>query len=279
MFENLLVPRNVGTSLNSAVKENKLSHAYFFYGKDEQLLTRAATEFAKACVCKNSPAPCDTCGSCRKARHGTHPDIINVFPDGASIKTSQIRKLKYNINILPFESERKVYIINHADTMQKPAQNSLLKTLEEPNKYAIIILLANSKNAFYPTILSRCQIYYFGDAKASDNIRESVYSIFLYALQNNFEQIIEYSLLLSEEQLTDVFTVIASILRDSIVYKLDKNTEHIVNKDNLDLIKKISQNYELTKLKKTVDYIYDIRTNASTNNKLMIESIFCFLSI
>jgi DNA polymerase-3 subunit delta' len=279
MFENLHMPQNISAALNSAVKENKLSHAYFFYGKDEQLITQAANEFAKACVCKNSFVPCNVCSSCKKAQHGTHPDIISLFPEGASIKINQIKQLKYNINLLPFESEKKVYIINHADTMQKPAQNSLLKTLEEPNKYAIIILLANSKNAFYPTILSRCQIFYFGDLKANEHIKEIVYTTFIYMLQNNFEQIMENSLLLAEEQLTDVFMVIVSILRDSIVYKLSKNTDNIVNKDNIDLIKKVSGNYELAKLKKTVDYIYDIRTNASTNNKLMIESIFCFLSI
>lgn len=279
MFENLLVPKNVCDSLNKAVKENKLSHAYFFHGKDEQLLTHAADEFARACVCRNVLAPCNMCNSCIKAQHGTHPDIIKIFPENTSIKTSQIRQLKYNINLLPYESEKKVYIINNADTMQKPAQNSLLKTLEEPNNYAIIILLANSKNAFYPTILSRCQIFYFGDNAAGKHIKEMVYSTFSNTLKNNFEQILENSQLLSTEPIADVFMVIASILRDSIVYKLSQNSNNIINKDNIDLIKKLSESYDIIKLKKTVDYIYDIRTNASTNNKLIIESIFCFLSI
>ncbi len=73
---------------------------------------------------------------------------------------------------MPYEAEKKVYIVYQADSMQKPAQNSLLKLLEEPNEYAIIILLAQSKSGFYPTVLSRCQVYDFGPAAMDVHTRQ-----------------------------------------------------------------------------------------------------------
>ncbi len=89
-----------------------------------------------------------------KVAQKAHADIIVLRSDEASIKISHIRQMQYEISLMPYEAEKKVYIVYQADSMQKPAQNSLLKLLEEPNEYAIIILLAQSKER----ILSNCLI-------------------------------------------------------------------------------------------------------------------------
>ena len=88
------------------------------------------------------------------------PDYINIEPTGSSIKIAQIRELQSDIIIKP-HSKYKIYVINHAEKMTVESQNALLKTLEEPPEYAIIILITNNKESLLPTIKSRCEIIKF----------------------------------------------------------------------------------------------------------------------
>lgn len=280
MFGDLKVPENIKNTLSAAVVENKISHAYLFCGKDDKTVQNAAGEFSKAILCKNMNKPCNQCSSCKKADFGSHPDIIKIFPQGASISIKQIKEeLIKTMKMLPYESDKKIYIVYNADTMQKPAQNSLLKTLEEANKYAIIILLAESKNSFYPTILSRCQIYDFGEHMQNEYVANVVFSTLEYAASNDYEALLESCHVLAEESLSDVLMLISSALRDVIAYNLSKNKNIVINKGKINKIIRLSEFYNTDKLKKTVDYIYDIRINASANKKLVIESIFLYLGI
>ena len=88
------------------------------------------------------------------------PDYIEITPDGNSIKIAQIRKLQSDILVKPYKSY-KIYVIDEAQKMTVEAQNALLKTLEEPPKYAIIILITNNKESLLDTIKSRCEIIKF----------------------------------------------------------------------------------------------------------------------
>jgi len=281
MFDNLNIADNIKNTLSKAVFDNKISHAYLFCGKDKNILDAAAQEFSKGILCKNKPEICENCHSCVKVLSGTHPDIIKIIPEGASISIKQIKKeLIEKIKFFPHESDRKIYIIYNADTMQKPAQNSLLKTLEEAYGYAIIILLAKSKNPFYQTILSRCQIFDFGESEIPQHITDAVFDALSAAASNDYESVLQNSFILSnEEDISQVLASIASALRDFIVYNLGNNKDNIINKDKLSTIARVSKFYNTEKLKKTVDYICDIRVNASTNKNLIIKSIFLYLDI
>lgn len=88
------------------------------------------------------------------------PDYIEIKPDGNSIKIAQIRKLQSDILVKPYKSY-KIYVIDEAQKMTVEAQNALLKTLEEPPKYAIIILITDNKESLLDTIKSRCEIIKF----------------------------------------------------------------------------------------------------------------------
>ncbi|NMC57652.1 MAG: hypothetical protein GYA50_10565 [Eubacteriaceae bacterium] len=280
MFENLYVPDNIKNTLSLSVENNKISHAYLFCGKDEKTVAAAAEEFAKAVLCKNAHKPCNECSSCKKSDFGSNPDIIKIFPQGASISIKQIKQdLIKTIKMLPYESDKKIYIVYNADTMQKPAQNSLLKTLEEANNYAIIILCAASKNSFYPTILSRCQTYDFTEYVQNEKVADIVFKTLECAARDDYEALMEGCHVLSEENFSDVLMQISSALRDIMAYSLSKNKNIIINKAKTDKIIRMSEIYNTDKLKKTVDYIYDIRINASANRKLIIESIFLYLGI
>ena len=107
------------------------------------------------------------------------PDYIEITPDGNSIKIAQIRKLQSDIIIKP-HNKYKIYILNSAEKMTVEAQNALLKTLEEPPAYAIIILVTNNKEAMLDTIKSRCDIVKFNSIPNNDMVK--------YLVQNGVEE-------------------------------------------------------------------------------------------
>ncbi len=150
--------------LTSAHLENRVGHAYIFEGPKGVGRLTTAKEFAKLLLCEKPEAgePCGVCKSCVMCESGNHPDvqiITNQLYDASKkskdVLVDTIRNMKKDIYIKPYLSDRKVYIVPVADTMNVYAQNSLLKVLEEPPEYCTIILLAENSNLFLPTILSR----------------------------------------------------------------------------------------------------------------------------
>lgn len=101
--------------------------------------------------------PCGCCHSCVQFLSDNHPDVIYVTHDKESISVDDVRQqITGTVQIKPYSSEYKVYIVDDAEKMTVQAQNALLKTLEEPPAYVIIFLLATRTDAFLQTILSRC---------------------------------------------------------------------------------------------------------------------------
>lgn len=161
MFEKILGNEHIKKQLRKSIKNNQVSHSYLFIGIDGIGKKLLATEFAKAMQCLNEDKYCNSCKSCIEFDSNNNPDFLYIEPDGNSIKIEQIRDMQKRIQEKPIISEKKVYIINNADKMTVEAQNSLLKTLEEPPEYATIILIGSSENAFLTTIKSRCMILHF----------------------------------------------------------------------------------------------------------------------
>lgn len=157
-FQDILGQKRVVDTLIQVLEKDKVSHSYIFVGPEGSQRAEVARSFAKALFSKDNASAAI---SAKKVEDQNHPDLIEVFPDGGSIKIRQIRQVRQDISIKPFESQYKIYIIHQADTMKDPAQNALLKTLEEPPEYAIIILITNSLPALLPTIQSRSQALKF----------------------------------------------------------------------------------------------------------------------
>mgnify|MGYP006282106679 FL=1 len=159
-FDNIPGQQKTKRILKDSISKNRISHAYLFTGNNGLGKSEIAGEFAQAIFCENNIADsCGECLSCQKFAHGNHPDFhrITVQEDHKKILIDQIRELQKEISYKPYESNYKVYIIEEAAKMTIQAQNSLLKTLEEPPEYAIIILTNENKNELIPTIISRCQ--------------------------------------------------------------------------------------------------------------------------
>lgn len=160
MFEKIIGNNPIKEMLTNSIENGTASHSYLFVGIQGIGKKMLATEFAKQILCIEKEQN-STCKSCIEFESNNHPDFMCVEPDGNSIKIEQIRFLQKKIQEKPIISNKKVYIINDADSMTTEAQNCLLKTLEEPPEFATIILVGSNENAFLATIKSRCMIFHF----------------------------------------------------------------------------------------------------------------------
>lgn len=147
-------------NLRGALQYNKISHAYLIQGEKLSGKKMIADIFARAlqCEAEEGEKPCNRCRSCKQALNRNHPDIIYVEHEKPNvISVDNIRQqINADIAIKPYSGERKIYIVDEAQKMNVQAQNALLKTLEEPPEYAVILLLTTRTEAMLPTILSRC---------------------------------------------------------------------------------------------------------------------------
>ena len=158
-FHDILGHEQIIAHLQNAIEEDKVSHAYIFNGPEASGNMMLAAAFAMARQCEGEgKRPCLECRSCRQAADHNQPDIIYVSHEKPNtIGVDDIRtQINNDIDIKPYSSRYKVYIVDEAQKMNQQAQNALLKTIEEPPAYAIILLLTTNADSFLQTILSRC---------------------------------------------------------------------------------------------------------------------------
>ena len=160
-FDGVVGHEEIISHLQNAIRLGKVSHAYIFGGEHGSGKKLLASLFAMTLQCQeHGIEPCMKCASCKKALNKNHPDIINITHEKPnSIGIDEIRdQLINDVGIKPYESPYKIYIVNDADKLTLQAQNALLKTIEEPPAYAVVMLLADNPDALLPTITSRCVI-------------------------------------------------------------------------------------------------------------------------
>lgn len=158
-FSEIIGHEQIKEHLKNSISMDKVAHAYILNGPDKSGKMMLAEAYAAALQCeRHESEPCMTCNSCRQALEHNQPDIIYVLHEKPNtISVDDIRsQLNNDIVIKPYSSRYKIYIIDEAEKMNIQAQNALLKTLEEPPSYAVILLLTTNADQFLPTILSRC---------------------------------------------------------------------------------------------------------------------------
>lgn len=157
-YENIVGQDYVLQVLKNSIMRKRLSHAYLFWGPPNVGKEFTAKIFAQSLNClKENLDACGKCISCQKVKKGLHPDVKIIYPKGMYLKIDQIRDIIRDINYRPLEGNWKIYIINEAEKMRADAANTLLKTLEEPPVYAVLILLTTTPQSLPSTIISRCQ--------------------------------------------------------------------------------------------------------------------------
>lgn len=157
-FKQIIGHERAIETLKRTINKKTVSHSYLFEGEEGLGKKEIAYVFAKTLLCKEQgEEPCNHCTSCMKFDGGNHPDFVVIEPEKGLIKKGEIENLINSVARAPFESLRKIFIIDDSHKMNMEAQNALLKTLEEPPEYINLILITSSINNIMPTILSRCQ--------------------------------------------------------------------------------------------------------------------------
>ena len=158
-FNNVIGHEEIIRHLQNAIKTGKISHSYIFAGEPGSGKRLLAGIYAMTLQCEaGGENACGKCESCKKAIGKNHPDIIMVKHEKPNtISIDEIREQVVNdVDIKPYSSPHKIYIITDAEIMTPQAQNALLKTIEEPPEYAVIMLLTSNIDGLLPTIRSRC---------------------------------------------------------------------------------------------------------------------------
>lgn len=159
MLENIRGNEKIKAYFERAFKEKRLSHSYLFEGSTGIGKKTMAMAWANLLLCENSQAnkPCGVCKSCELLKAGNHPDLIMIEKDAKTTKIDAIReKLVLEMETKPYRSAYKIVIVKDADSLTPEAQNAMLKTMEEPPSYGMIILMTQNAEFLLPTIRSRC---------------------------------------------------------------------------------------------------------------------------
>ena len=156
-FKDLIGNNKIKDYLINSASNNQMLHSYMFSGREGIGKKLFAKIFAKMILCLSEDKPCNACKSCISFEGENHPDFMQINEEnGKSIKIEQIRLMQEKVVEKPIISDKKVYIINDAELLTKEAQNCLLKTLEEPPEYVIIILIVSNESKILNTVKSRC---------------------------------------------------------------------------------------------------------------------------
>lgn len=156
-FSNIIGNEKNKVFLERLINSNNIMHSFMFEGIEGIGKSLFAKEFAKMILCtSDKKLSCNECKSCIEFASSNNPDYMQIEPEGKIIKIEQIRQMQEKILEKPIISNKKVYVIKDADLMTKEAQNCLLKTLEEPPSYIVIILVLSNESKILNTVKSRC---------------------------------------------------------------------------------------------------------------------------
>ena len=171
-FESVVGQQALTQTLQNAIRQDRLAHAYLFCGPRGVGKTTCARIFAKTINCLNPQNGHDACNECESCKAFNEQRSFNIHELDAASNTSveDIRNLIDQVRVPPQIGKYSVYIIDEVHMLSAGAFNALLKTLEEPPSYAIFILATTEKHKVLPTILSRCQMYDFNRITVPDTI-------------------------------------------------------------------------------------------------------------
>lgn len=317
-FRDIIGHEQIKEHFNNAIKTHKVSHAYILAGEAGMGRKSLANAFALTLLCEQGRMePCMKCHACRQVLSGSHPDLIYVGHEKpGSIGVDDIRKqINDTIMVRPYSSSYKIYIVDESEKMTVQAQNALLKTIEEPPFYAVIILLTTNQEAFLPTILSRCiqlKLKPLRDSVVKSYLMErmhieeadaDVYAAFargnlgkaitiasseefkllhqelLHLLKHihdmDISELLDYIRKLKEDNL-DIYECLDFMqmwYRDVLLYKVTKDINLMIFKDEYRVINEISKNSAYDGLEKILEAIDKarVRLDANVNMELAME--------
>lgn len=267
--------------LLGAIKKDRIPSSYLFAGESGIGKKFTAVNFAKAlnCLDPKEGDSCGECSQCKKIDNQTHPDFLLVSPESSEIRVEEIRAVEEMLSLAPYEGNKKIVIIDDAETMNSSAANAFLKTLEEPPWQSLIILVSSSPDKLPETIRSRCSRVNFsplsaekceevinsalktkrksddtlptsarismgrpGLAISEDLIERRNWTIKLFEQMLNCE---DEDIWADREEMEKWFDSVILILRDIAVFKITGKSSMLISADMEKWISKAEKNSEL----------------------------------
>ena len=151
-----------------SVQAGRIVHALLFEGPRGSGKRTMARLMAQATVCSGADKPCGVCPACKRFLAGSHPDVRVMKPEKRTIGVDEVRALIDALSLRTYEGGKHIVIIEQADRLTPPAQNALLKTLENPAGEALFFLITDAPGAILPTIVSRCRTVRFHDLSVEE---------------------------------------------------------------------------------------------------------------
>ena len=274
-FQDIIGQEQIKEHLRNALSTGKVSHAYLIDGEKSSGKEFIAKVFAMALQCEKGEAePCQECHSCKQALSNNHPDIIRVVHEKPNtISVDDIRKqVNGDVVLKPYSSAHKIYLITEAEKMTVQAQNALLKTLEEPPLYAVILLMTSNVNALHmkpvPDSLVReylCRQLQMPDYKAEvcaafargnigkakalassedfENVKADALSLLKYIQDMELNEIIAAVKKASEYKLeiNDYLDICVIWYRDALLFKATNDVNHLIFRDEIQALRRAAQ--------------------------------------
>ncbi|MEW6137416.1 MAG: DNA polymerase III subunit delta' [Thermodesulfobacteriota bacterium] len=285
---------HVVSVLERAARSGKPAHAYLFSGREGIGKKLVALQFACLLNCPDLDHDLDaSCPTCRRIRSGNHPDVIVESPERGIIRIERIRNLRGFFRYAPIEGRFRVAIIDDAHAMNGPAQNALLKTLEEPPAGRLLILVTSSPFRLLPTVRSRCRRVRFNpipvealaevlgrekgiepdrarvlaavscgsmsralelDASHFLDSKEAIISVLERPGAQGMSGLLQLSQNMAEgKRVLDAIDVAVTWLRDILVSKIMSDTSALFHVDSLDRISAAAQHQSTEKLLRVYD--------------------------
>ncbi len=206
--------------LLDTARRGELHHAIILHGPAPAALRALAVDVAKTLNCLNGTTG-DDCAACQRIDRHTHPDVhfTEVGGERKMISVEQIRDIVAGASMRPYEGRTKVFIIDPAEALSPSGSNSLLKTLEEPARDTVFILLTRTPDLLLPTIRSRSQpIYIAGEAENDDELAaQIVAALTRYAETRDSAALLGIaSLIASQDDVSDAIALLGRVLCDAV---------------------------------------------------------------
>ncbi len=294
------------------IPDNQIYNAYLLTGEDSAVLEKAALDFAADLLRRDPLLDRARSGSTepvwknrgfasveewyasveKRVREEEHPDLILIRPDKPEdnprlVSVDNIRDhINDTVDIRPYEAEYKIYLVFSAEKMNAQAQNALLKTLEEPPEYVVILLLAANADAFLPTILSRVIEIKAGERDAAETFKDMLAEEwaqttleFLSEIQfRTGADILAYIKKINDANVATerLFSFIDILLRDVLCYKSIADQELLYGKETVDTVAKLARVLSYEKLGEAAEEmnraVRGLRVNV--NRDLQLENLF-----
>lgn len=268
-----------------AMQTGRISHAYLICGENGQAGKMLATSFAAALLCEAPTTKdgitdaCGTCAACLKMQAGDHPDFKEITHEKElTISVDEIRPLRVEAQIKPYEGRYKFFLIPEAEKMTPQAQNALLKTLEEPPGQTVLLLLASTTERFLPTVLSRTVILRTDEVFSPEEDEELTENTLRFIRDLRNKTTYDMTTFLKEEvpdvQRAESFLrILQRWIRDIAVCKRTGADDNLISTKEIQYIMESAQtlSYEgIARVAQAIDTAF-LRLQARGNTELILE--------